>query len=435
MNSEKLNSSTSQLRRPRKAASTWQSNSGWYLCFGVFLGGLFSAGAVLAADWPQFLGPNRDGVSPETGLVQTWPAQGPPLVWDKKVGEGFSGPVVAGQRLVLFHRVDGNEVVQCLDASSGKEHWKYEYPTGYRDDYGKGDGPRSTPLIAGERVYTLGAEGRLTCLELDTGKKVWDRPLNTEYRVRKGFFGVGTSPLLEGGMVLVNVGGSQAGIVAFDKDTGKEVWKTGRQDASYSSPVVATVGGKRQALFLTRAGIVSLNPANGEVLFGKPWRSRSPDSANAAAPVVADDYVFFSASYRTGAILLHWANDGFEEVWKSDESLSSHYNTSVYRDGYLYGIDGRQEAGARLRCVEFKTGKVLWTQRGFGCATLVLAEGNLIALTEQGDLVLVEATPEAYREKARAHVLEFPCRAPTALANGRFYGRDDHKLVCWNLKK
>jgi outer membrane protein assembly factor BamB len=401
----------------------------------VFLSGVCRPAPARAADWPQFLGPNRNGVSPETGLLQTWPAQGPPQLWEKNVGEGYSGPVVAGERLILFHRLNDKEVVQCLDAATGQERWNYPYPTSYRDDLGKGDGPRSTPLIAGQRVYTLGADGQLTCLELDTGKRVWERSINSEYRVRKGFFGVGTSPLVEGGLVVINVGGAGAGIVAFDKETGREVWKTVRQDASYSSPVAATIGGKRQVLFLTRGGIVSLNPKNGEVFFGKQWRSRNNESVNAAAPLVVDDYAFFSASYGTGAILLRWANDGFEEVWHNNESLSSHYNTSVYRDGYLYGIDGRQENGARLRCVEFKTGKVLWEERRFGCATLVVAEGNLIALTEQGDLVLVEATPEAYREKARAHVLNFPCRAPTALANGRLYGRDDHKLVCWNLKK
>src|SRR6266511_2460250 len=208
----------------------------FYLCSSVFICGAFLSSAR-GADWPQFLGPERNGVSPETGLLQAWPKQGPPLLWEKTIGEGYSGPVVAGGAVVVFYRSGGDEVVQCLDAATGKERWKHTYPTRYRDAFGKGDGPRSTPLIAGGRVVTLGAEGRLTCLELENGNKVWDRPLNEDYQARKGFFGVGTSPLLEGNLLLVNVGGKKAGIVALDKDTGKEVWTATDHEASYASPV------------------------------------------------------------------------------------------------------------------------------------------------------------------------------------------------------
>jgi outer membrane protein assembly factor BamB len=179
---------------------------------------------------------------------------------------------------------------------------------------------------------------------------------------------------------------------------------------------------------------VSLDPKNGAERCRKRWRSRLNASVNAATPVLADDHLFLSASYGTGAIVLRVQKDKVGEVWKGDNSLSNHYNTSIYHDGHLYGIDGRQEQGAQLRCVEFKTGKMRWTQEGFGCASLILAGGRIIALTEEGDLVSFEPNPEGYREKARAHVLGKPCRAPLALANGKLYGRDNNKLVCWNLK-
>ncbi len=388
-----------------------------------------------AADWPQFLGPTRNGVSAETGLATSWPAKGPPVLWERAVGAGFSGPVVAGPRLILFHRVADKEVVECLEAATGKPRWKADYPTAYRDDYGKGDGPRSTPLVAGGRVFTLGAEGRLHCLDLDTGKVVWRRALHEDYQVPRNFFGVGTSPLLEGGLIVVNVGGQGAGIVALDQATGKEVWRATDQQASYASPVAATIAGTRHLFVFTREGLVSLDPRTGAVRFSKRWRSRSQASVNAATPLVVDDYLFLSASYNTGAVLLRVRADGADEVWKGDDILSNHYNTSVAYQGFLYGFDGRQEEGARLRCVELKTGKVRWTREPFGCGSMILAGGRLIILAENGDLVLVEATPEAYREQARAAVLTRPCRAPIALAEGRLFGRDERKLVCWDLRK
>jgi outer membrane protein assembly factor BamB len=399
----------------------------------ALLGGL--ASVAPGADWPQFRGPSRDGTSAEKGLLATWPEKGPPLVWDMEVGEGYSGPVVAGGRLILFHRLGDQEVVQCLDAANRKKRWKYSYATAYKDDYGKGDGPRSTPVIAGKRVHTLGAGGLLLCLGLEDGKKVWARALHEDYQVKKNFFGVGATPLVEGELVLVNVGAKGAGIVAFARDTGKEVWKATDAGASYASPVAATIGGVRHAIFFTREGVVSLDPKNGKVRFQKRWRSRNAASVNAATPVVVKDHVFISASYDTGAVLLKVGKDSAKEVWSGDEALSSHYETSVHHNGFLYGFDGRQESGARLRCVEFKTGKVRWTKEGFGCGSVILADGKLIILTENGDLVLAEPTPAAYREKARASVLSSPCRAPLALANGLLYLRDDKKLLCLNLKK
>jgi outer membrane protein assembly factor BamB len=223
--------------------------------------------------------------------------------------------------------------------------------------------------------------------------------------------------------------------VAFNASDGKELWKATDQEASYSSPVAATIDGVRHVFFFTRDGLVSLDPKEGTERFRLKFRSKIDASVNAATPVVVDDHLFLSASYGTGALLLKVHKDKVDEVWKNDESLSNHYDTSIYHDGYLYGIDGRQEEGARLRCVEFKTGKVQWTKEGFGCASLIRVEGRLIALTEGGDLVLIEPTAKEYREKARASVLGSPCRAALALANGRLYARDGKTLICWNLRK
>ena len=277
----------------------------------------------------------------------------------------------------------------------------------------------------------------MQCLKLEDGAKVWRRALHEDYEVKRSYFGVGTSPILAEGRLLVNVGGkSGSGIVAFNKDDGKEVWKADDHDASYSSPVIGDLGGHQEAVFLTREGLIALNPSNGEVQYSKHWRSRMDASVNAATPLVVDGQIFLTACYGTGAVLLRPTKDGLEEVWKSNEVLSCHYGTPVYHDGYLYGFDGRQEETARLRCVELKSGKVQWTSEGFGCGSMIVADGKLIILSENGDLVLAKASAEKYEELARAAVLmNRPCRAPIALADGRLYGRDGRKLMCWELRK
>jgi outer membrane protein assembly factor BamB len=401
-------------------------------CLGVLL-----VLAGVAADWPQFLGPERNSTSTERGLLQSWGEKGPPVLWQKEVGEGYSAPVVAGDRLVLFHRVGDEEVVECLDAANGKEIWRHRDPTKYQDPLGKGDGPRSTPLIANGRVYTLSPGGRLLCLKVKDGSKVWERALLDDFEVPASFFGIGTSPILADGRLLVNVGGREAGIVAFNADNGATLWKATDDGASYSSPVVARIGSEQQVVFFTREGIVSVAPESGTVRFRKRWRSRMNASVNAAAPVIAGDHLFFTACYETGAILLRVGNgkNDIEETWSNDRSLSCHFGTPVHHEGYLYGFHGRQETGTEMRCVEMKTGKVIWSKEGFGCGSMILAEGNLITLSEGGEMVLVEARNDGYHEKARAAVLDGPCRAHMALANGRLYARDNKKLVCWNMKK
>ncbi len=389
-----------------------------------------------AGDWPQFLGPKRNGVSTEKGLITTWSRKGPRQIWQRKVGEGFAGPVITGHRLILFHRVGDKDVVECLDAKTGKTKWKTPYSTTYRDNYNKGNGPRATPTIAGKYVITLGAGGQLQCLKLADGSRVWKRNVNTDYQTPPNFFGVGNSPLVADDLVLVNVGANGAGIVAFKLDTGKEVWKATSDEASYSSGVLTTVDGARRAIFLTRHGVVIVDPKTGKMFFRKRWRARNAASVNAATPLIIGDRVFVSSSYNTGALLLKLKKDGADELWQDLDTMSNHYNTSVYHDGHLYGFDGRQEAGANFRCVDLKSKKVRWNKAGFGCGSMVLAEGRLIVLTESGELLLVDASPKGFKELARAMVFEdTPCRAQIALANGLLYARDASKLVCFDLKK
>ena len=388
----------------------------------------------LAADWPQFLGPERNGRSSETGLSDSWSKEGPPILWEKAVGAGFAGPAVAGGKLFLFHRLGNEETVEALEASTGKEIWKQAYATDYRDQFNFDEGPRATPTVADGTVYTLGASGILHALSLADGKVHWRRALNEEYKVAQGYFGVATSPLVEGKLILINVGGPEAGIVALSTTDGSEVWRATTDGASYSSPIVANIGGKRLAVFFTRLGIELLEPATGKVVFSKRWRARINASVNAANPVFADNRLFFTSSYGVGAIALRVKDDGFETLWQGDNALTCHYGTPVASNGFLYGFDGRQEGGARLRCIELDTGKVRWTEEGFGCGALIMADGKLYILSDKGTLFCIEAKPAAYRELTRADVLDGLCRAQIALADGRLYGRNTKKLVCWDLK-
>jgi outer membrane protein assembly factor BamB len=390
-----------------------------------------------ASDWPQFLGPTRDGVYAGGDLAESWGPSGPKSTWTIEVGEGLSSPVISGSRLVLFHRKGDRETVECLDAATGKRRWVFDYPSGYRESIGVDDnGPRATPAIAGGRVFTLGAEGMAHGLDLETGTKVWSFDAREKLGAQLGYFGIACSPLVEGTRVLFNIGGKNgAGIVALDAATGNLAWKATDDAASYSSPVAATIGGKRHAFFFTRAGLKDIDPETGAVRCAFPWRARSETTVNAATPVVSGDLVFISASYGTGAALLRVKESSFEPVWSSDEALSNHYATSVLSGGFLYGFDGRQEGRPSLRCVELETGKVRWSKEQFGAGSALLANGKLLVLTETGELVLAPASPEGFAPVARAQVLDGTVRAYAAIAGGFIYARNARKLVCLDLRK
>jgi outer membrane protein assembly factor BamB len=400
---------------------------------------VFVSAASGASDWPQFLGPTRNGVYGGSDLAEHWRSEGPALVWQKTVGHGFSGPSVADHQLILFHRLGDRETVECLDAQTGHPIWTFDYSTTYQDDFGFDDGPRATPNISEGRVYTFGAQGMLHCLEAGSGKKLWNIDLKNEFQAENGFFGMACSPLIEGKAVLLNIGGGKsAGIVAIDKTNGKLLWKASDDEASYSSPVAATIDGQRYALFFTRNGFVAADPNSGRIQFQYPWHSRIRTSVNAATPLVLGDTIFLSACYGTGAILLRLHQGQLEKNWSGDDLLSNHYATSVEKDGFLYGIHGRTDPGynpgPKLRCVDLKLRKVVWETDSIGPATITRAGQRLLILRENGELIDAAATPDGFQPKNRAQILHSQTRPFPAIADGLFYARSKDQLVCVDLK-
>ena len=401
----------------------------------VLVGWALAAHTVDAQDWPQLLGEHRDGRYTGPPVDVSWAGGNPPELWRRAVGAGVAGPVVSGDRLILFHRLDRRELVEAMETATGETVWRHEYPTGYRDDFGFDEGPRSVPVVADGRVFTFGAQGMLRALDLETGALVWSVDTRTEFRFRKGFFGAAGSPLVLDGRVFANIGGPEAGIVAFDAATGDKLWVAMDDGASYSSGIGAVFGGVPHIVFLTRNLLVGLDPSNGEVLFREPWRARMRASVNAATPIVVDDTVFVSAEYGPGAGVFRVTPGGdLEEVWRSNDVLSNHYATSVHRDGTLYGFHGRQEYGPSFRAVDLLTGEVRWSLDGFGAGTVVLAGDRLVVMRESGELLIADASPDGMNELARGRVLPPVVRAYPALAQGRLYVRNGDTLVCLDLR-
>lgn len=394
---------------------------------------LLLATICTAADWPQFLGPQRNGTSTERNLA-TWPKEGPATLWRMKVGAGWSGPVVSSNRVVVFHRLDDREVVECVNATNGTRLWRSDYAATYRDDFGFEEGPRATPAISNGRVFTFGADGVLACWNFRNGSNVWRVDTRKQFGNGKGFFGIACSPLVEGNAVILNVGGEDgAGIVAFDVASGKVRWKASRQEASYSSATSAEIDGKRRLFVLGRSALVALEPTSGKLFWEHAFEPEIRASVSAAVPLIVGDEIFISASYGAGAALLRFGESKPEGIWKGDDILSNHYATSVHHAGYLYGFEGRQEQRCHLRCVEWKTGKVRWSEEQFGAGTLTVAGDRLLVLTERGELVLAEASPERFKAVSRAQILGSDVRAHGALANGFFYARDKQNVVCVNV--
>jgi len=394
-----------------------------------------ATGVPAAADWPQFLGPTRNGTYAGPPLSETWGPSGPKVVWRKQVGQGFAGPAVVGGRLILFHRVGNEEVVEALDAATGNPIWRYAYPTNYRDDFGFDEGPRAVPVVADGIIYTFGAQSQLHAIDFAKGTRVWSEDTVKRFGVPKAFFGAGGSPLVEGGRVIANIGGDKAGLVAFDAKTGKVLWTATDDDASYSSGVGATIGGRRSGVFLTRDSLVGVDPATGAVQFQRRWRARQAASVNAATPIVVGDSVFVSAEYGPGAGVLRVEGSQLADQWTSNEVLSNHYATSVYHDGHLYGFHGRQEFGPSFRAVDFRTGMVKWSQNQFRAGSVLLAGDRLLIVREGGELILAPASPQAFKPIARAQVLSGVVRPYPAIADGFLYVRNENTLVCLDLRR
>ena len=385
-------------------------------------------------DWPQFRGPNRDGVVPGRESLPTFASAGPELVWDRTVGSGFSAPAVAGERLLLFHRQGSREVVEALRVSDGEMIWEFAYDTTYKDDFGFENGPRATPAIADGRVYTFGAAGVMHSLDLETGTKQWSVDTHSEFGVRKGFFGAASTPLVLGGKVIANIGGSDgAGIVAFDADSGAKVWTATDHDASYSSPVAAQIDGALHAIFFTREGLVALRPETGKVAYERRWRSRSHASVNAATPVVLGDIVFLSSSYGTGAIAMRLRNGDLEELWSGEDVIDNHYSSCVRSGSTLFGFHGRQEYGQSFRAADLTTGEVLWSSERMPAGSVTRIGNRLLLLLESGELLMAAASREKFEVLSRAQILGRETRAFPAVANGLLFARDKDTLACMRL--
>jgi outer membrane protein assembly factor BamB len=391
-----------------------------------------SVGAV-THDWTSFLGPTHNAVSTETKLTRTLP---PPLVWEFPKGTSYSSPAIAGGRLMFIHRVGEQEVVECMDAETGAGKWQFKYGTVFEDRYGYNNGPRASPVIDGTRVYTMGAEGKLHCFDIASGKVIWKRDLRVDYKVRQDFFGTASTPLVEGNLLIVNVGAPGGPCVAaFDTGTGKEVWRAGTEwGPSYASPIPAVVHGKRRVFVFAggesdppTGGLLSIDPANGKVDFSFPWRSRSYESVNASCPVIFDNKVFISASYRTGGALIEIRPDFTHRVAWTTQEFGLHFNTPIYRDGFLYGFDGRNEPDASLACLDVATGKVAWREMPEWTDTLsgrqqevstyrgclLAVDGAYLCLGELGHLLWLELTPKGYKQISRAWL--FPARESWSL--------------------
>lgn len=429
------------------------------------------AAHTVTEDWPTFLGRAGKPVSSETNLLQEFGPDGPRLVWELSKGTGYSSPSIQGDYLVYLHRSGNEEVIDCLRPETGERYWSYRYRTDFRDRYGYNNGPRSNPVIDGDHVYTYGAQGKLHCLRLKTGQVVWSRDIAAEFKVPQDFFGIATTPLIEGDLLILNVGAPGGPeVAAFDKLTGRMVWGMGDQwGASYATPVVARVHGERRLFVLgggesrpPTGGLLSINPLDGRLDFRFPWRSSSYESVNASCPVVAGNQVLVSASYRTGAALIEVKPDWtFAKLWENPD-FDLHWTTAVYDEGYYYGFSGRNEPDAKLTCVNGSTGETVWSEslewqetvqvqgeartiyasplRG----NLLKVDGRYLALGEHGHLLWLNLSPAGAKILDRARLfLARETWGPPVVSRGLLYVSQNTRsiappsgprLLCFDLR-
>ncbi len=444
----------------------------------------------LAEDWPWFLGPKHTGESSETGLNLDWTKSPPPTLWKQEIGTGYSAPSILGDRIVVHHRVQAEEIVSCRKVEDGSEIWKQAYPSSFEDPYGYNNGPRCSPILTKDHCYTLGAEGMLMCCSMQDGKVIWKVDLKSSFKLPEWFFGVGCSPILDGDRLIVLVGGQpNSGVVAFDRSNGKVLWEAVGQKTwdgvttsegkpykwtgdemvvSYSSPIIAEIHGRKHLFCLMRQGLVSLDPETGAENFKYWFRARVHESVNAARPVVVDDQVFITAAYDVGSALLKVNPDGksFVEVWRDRKNLLAHWSTPIHVDGFIYGFTGRHENEGELRCVQVSDGKLVWANVGydgpltglardrttgkiidaasgkvipypfFGRGAMVRVEDKFIVLGERGTLAVVDVNKEKFVEHGRYSLdeIDYPAWAAPVIANGRMYLRSEGWLVCVDLR-
>ncbi|MES2463703.1 MAG: PQQ-binding-like beta-propeller repeat protein [Armatimonadota bacterium] len=410
--------------------------------FGLMLTGVLGA-AAWAADWPQWRGPERSGVSKETGLLKAWPAEGPTVAWKSTGrGEGHSTPSVANGRIFGMGLKGSDEVVWALDAKTGKEVWSTRVAPGITLDARQGgDGSRGTPTVDGDKLYALGVAGDLVCVNIADGKLVWQKNLVKDFGGSIPSWGYSESPLVDGGNVVATPGGTDATLVALDKKTGTPVWKSqvpSGNRVAYSSCIAADLNGQRQYIQFLAGGVVGVAAKTGKFL----WRYDAPASRggiNCSTPIYRDGFVFAASAYQNGGGLakLTPSTDGSgtvkaEEVYFTKE-MQNHHGGMVLVGDYLYGFDN-----SNLTCLEFKTGKMMWADRSVGKGSLTYADGLLICRSERGPVALVEASPKGYVEKGRFEQTDRSRAASwpyPVVANGRLYLRDQENLLCYDIKQ
>jgi outer membrane protein assembly factor BamB len=405
-----------------------------FACIGAIL-----ATPALAEDWPCWRGPYGDGISRETGLLKEWPAGGPRQLWKIDLSGGWSSLAVADGRLFTQTKKNNEEIVLCLDPATGREIWRYAYACDYsahKSFTGGGmpksrTGPRATPTVDGDRVYTLGATGILLCLEAKTGKKIWEQDLLKIGGCKCPTHGYCSCPLVMGERLYVQPGAPDGkSIAALDKKDGTVIWTALDDPIGDATPVWVQAGVSPQIIFFTGIAAVGVAPQDGKLLWRYPWQTRY--DLNIATPIYADGRVFISSNYGTGGAVFRLTGNGEPEtVWKS-KAMQNHFTTSVLYEGHLYGF-----SELRLRCVEFQTGKIKWEKTGLGRGSLVIADGHLILMADHGDLVLAKATPDAYTEISRCEILDKDKLSWTVpvLSDGRLFVRNENTLLALDLKE
>lgn len=375
------------------------------------------AAPVFAADWPAFRGPTRDGVSAEKGWKAEWSADGPPVAWKAEVGLGFSSIVVANGRAATAGHADGKDTVFCWDAASGKELWKHSYPAELGDKFYEG-GTTGTPTFEGDRLYWLSRWGDLICFDAANGKVLWQTNVQKDTGAPIPTWGYTGAPLVQENLLVLNVGDAGA---AVDKSTGKLVWKSAAKDCGYSTPLPITLGGKALALLANADNYVAVDVKTG----AEAWRQRwvTQYNVNAANPVLADGQMFLSTGYGKGGGLFKISASGSEQVWKT-KALRTQMNAAVLHGKHLYGVDGDTTEKAALKCLDFATGKEVWTEPGFGSGGVIVADGKLIALSAIGEIIIAPASPDGFKPSTRAQVLGPKCWTAPVLANGFVYCRN-----------
>jgi outer membrane protein assembly factor BamB len=410
---------------------------------------LLAQGAPLAADWPQWRGPHRDGLSRETGLLQTWGPSGPPLAWKAAgLGVGFSSVAVAGGRIYTMGDRDGAQSLIALNQADGKRLWSARVGPTWDDQMG---GPRGTPTVDGDLVFAIGTEGDLVCVESATGKERWRKSLPRDFGGRMmSMWKFSESPLVDGDRVVVTPGGPKAFIVALDKRTGRELWRTaapqpgprGREGAGYSSIVISSGGGVKQYVQLTGRGLVGVRADNGKLLWS--YNRVANDVANIPTPIVKDDLVFASTGYQTGSVLLKLVPsaggvDAQEVYFLESRTLQNHHGGLVLVGDHVYGGHGHNR-GFPI-AVELATGKVAWggdiRNAGTGSAAVTAADGHLYFRYQNGVVILIEATPQAYREKGSFTIPDVsqPSWPHPVVVGGRLYLREQDTLYVYDVRR